>query len=67
MTEIKYNKEKIIWQDQQDVEEYVWNQLMIVFSRWILTGEEVIMTLDEYETIRLIDLEEYTQHECANR
>lgn len=31
MTEIKYNKEKIIWQDQQDVEEYVWNQLMIVF------------------------------------
>lgn len=35
MTEIKYNKEKIIWQDQQDVEEYVWNQLMIVFSRWI--------------------------------
>lgn len=26
MTEIKYNKEKIIWQDQQDVEEYVWNQ-----------------------------------------
>ena len=31
MTEIKYNKEKIIWQDQQDVEEYVWNQLMIAF------------------------------------
>ena len=31
MTEIKYNKEKIIWQDQQDVEEYVLNQLMIVF------------------------------------
>ena len=67
MTEIKYNKEKIIWQDQQDVEEYVWNQLMIVFSRWIFDREEVIMTLDEYETIRLIDLEEYTQHECAKQ
>ena len=37
------------------------------FPDGVLTGEEVIMTLDEYETIRLIDLEEYTQHECAKQ
>ena len=29
MTEMKGGE--IQWQDQQDVEEYVWNQLMIVF------------------------------------
>ncbi len=30
-------------------------------------GETVIMTVDEYETIRLIDLEGFTQEEAANQ
>ncbi len=31
------------------------------------SGKEVIMTLDEYEAIRLIDLEKYTHEQCAGQ
>lgn len=41
-------------------------------SRFVPAGghiskEEICMTVDEYETLRLIDLLEYTQEECAEQ
>ena len=30
-------------------------------------SEMLIMTVDEYESIRLIDLEGFSQEECANK
>lgn len=30
-------------------------------------GEEITMTVDEYEVIRLVDLEKYTHEQCAER
>ena len=33
----------------------------------ISVGEEITMTVDEYEVIRLVDLEEYTHEQCAER
>lgn len=31
------------------------------------SGEQIIMSVDEYETIRLIDLEDLTQEACAEQ
>lgn len=36
-------------------------------KRQIIDGEPIIMTIDEYETIRLIDFEGMIQEECATR
>ena len=33
----------------------------------ISMGEEITMTVDEYEVIRLVDLEKYTHEQCAER
>ena len=33
----------------------------------VLTDEEIVMALDEYETIRLIDLEKRTHEQCAKQ
>lgn len=37
------------------------------FATQTLSGDVVIMSIDEYETIRLIDFEGLSQDECANQ
>ena len=32
----------------------------------ISMGEEITMTVDEYEVIRLVDLEKYTHEQCSS-
>lgn len=32
----------------------------------ISVGEEITMTVDEYEVIRLVDLEKYTHEQCES-
>lgn len=43
------------------------NNLFGVLNGTISDDRTIIMTVEEYETIRLIDLESLTQEECAKR
>lgn len=36
------------------------------FPEYLSQSNEIIMTLDEYETIKLIDYQDLTQEECAS-
>ena len=65
MTEIK--KEKL-WRDQERCRKICTEPAYDSFKpEGISVGEEITMTVDEYEVIRLVDLEKYIHEQCAER
>ncbi len=57
-----------IWHDRQDAEEFVWQPAYSRFRpQGTSTDENVNMTLDQYEAIRLFDPNKCTHEQCAQQ
>lgn len=59
--------EVVSCQDQADAGEFVWNRLMCALPRGFEEGEEIQLTVDEYEAVRLIDFGKQTHEQCARQ